>query len=271
VARLLSAIAAVALALGLVSGAFAATNAGTSPSSAPSLTGTGSGSFTGSNTGSFNYFTFDYPSGSPTGTLTLSFSPSDPATANAVGVDLWQNGSLIASMNGTNNPPGSRSLTFSSPSSGPVLAQVYNYAPGTTVDYQLTLSGLPSVTSSTSSGSAGMATGSSSATAAPDLTGPMSGSLAGSSAGAYNYFTIPSFSGGTGSVTVTFTPTSMFVANGFYVVFYQNGNQIGSAHALDATTPGTLTASYSSGTSGPVLVQLGNYTPNTTVNYTINP
>jgi hypothetical protein len=280
VARLLGAIAAVALALSMVGGAFAATNAGTSPSSAPSLTGTGSGSFTGASDGSFNYFTFDYPSGSPTGTLTLSFSPSDPATSNAVGVDLWQNGSMIASMNGTNNPPGSRSMTFSSPSAGPILVQVYNYAPGTAVDYQVSLSGI-STTSSTSgsSSNSGSSSTSGNSSTAPssnsstpvNLTGPMSGSLAGNPGGAYNYYMIPSFSGGTGSVTVSFSPDSWYAANGFYVVFYQNGTQIGSAQGLNTGTPGTITASYSSGTSGPVLVQVGNYTPNTTVSYTITP
>lgn len=269
-ARLFSVIAAVALALSLVGGAFAATTSSTSPSSATALTGTQSGSLSGSSSGDFNYFSFDYPSGAPLGTLTLSFSPSDPATSNAVGVDLWQNGVMIASMNGVNNPPGSRSLTFSSPSAGPVLVQVYNYAPGTTVDYQVSLSGIttssaPSVTTPSSSPH-------SSTTGPADLTSPMSGTLAGNPGGAYDYFMIPSYSGGsTQSVTLTFSPTSWYAANGVYVVFYQNGSQIGSAHGTDASTPGTLTASYASGTSGPVLVQIGNYTPDTTISYTISP
>jgi hypothetical protein len=98
----------------------------------------------------------------------------------------------------------------------------------------------------------------------------MSGSLLGDAGGAYAYYTIP-YSGGTQSVTVSFSPHAIYDANGFYVVFYQNGAQVGSAHGVDASSPGNLTASFQSNMTGPVLIQLGNYTPNDNISYTISP
>jgi hypothetical protein len=48
-------------------------------------------------------------------------------------------------MNGVGDPPGTHALSFSSTTPGPTLVQVYNYAPGVAVSFQLEASGVRTV------------------------------------------------------------------------------------------------------------------------------
>ncbi|MGH7861978.1 MAG: hypothetical protein ACREOS_07010 [Candidatus Dormibacteraceae bacterium] len=271
--KLLGGIAAVVLALGLVGVAAAAPNDGTSPQTAIPLVGAPSGSSVGRGSGAYTYYTFNYPGNGLVGTISLSFWPNDPGTANAVGVNAYQNGNLLATMNGVGNPRGTHALSFSSAKAGPVLVQVYNFTAGVPVYFQLGLSGInatsppiaPTVSPATSPAST-------SSPSQNDLVSPVSGTLKGNGAGSYAYDTIQS--GGSGiaqSVNLTFSPSSTSVASGVYVVAYQNGSQIGTARGTDASSPGNLTAWYIPETIGPVLIQVGNYTPNSTIAYTISP
>ena len=271
--KLLSGIAAIILTLGTIGSAIAAPNDGTSPETAISLVGTQSGSSVGRGSGAYTYYTFDYPGHGSVGTMTLTFWPNDPPTANAVGVNVYQNGTLLATMNGVGNPRGTHALSFSSPTSGPILAQVYNFTSGVVVYFQLSLSGVnPTPTSTTVTSSPVDAGASTPSTSRADLVTPVSGTLPGNAAGSYAYYIIQS--GGSGvaqSVNLTFSPSSASVASGVYVVAYQDGSQIGTAHGTDASPPGNLTAWYVPHTIGPVLIQVGNYTPGTTISYMISP
>lgn len=282
--KVLHGVAAVALALGMVSGAAAASNNGSSPSAAISMTSSASGSVTGAPTGAFEYFTFNYPSSLPTGTLTMNFSPADPVTANGVGVDLWQNGSEIASMNGVGGSvAGTNSVSVYSGAAGPVLVQVYNYNPGVPVSFQLSLNGVPvaqpaaPAPSSASSSSAATkpstpATGTGTASSPIALTKPMSGTIAGSSTGGFAYYTEPyPGDGSTHTVTLSFSPSDLDTSNGLFVVVYQAGAEIGSTQANVTSTPGVLSIPFGSTTNAPVEIQIANYTPGTTVSYTISP
>lgn len=279
--KVLRGVAAIVLALGVVTGAAAASNDGKTAATAMSLSGTVAGNLTGSAAGAFDYYTFPYPGDGSTATLSLNFTPDDPTVSNAVGVALWQGGTEVTSVNGVGSTPGSNSVTFSSTTSGPVLVQVYNYDDGVPVQFQLSLSGVAAsaATSSRTAPSASTPAASSASTSANgsasrpfSLTGAMSGSLPGNSAGSYVYYSrsYPG-DGSTASVTLTFSPNGADVANGIYVVAYQNGSQIASAHGTDATTPGSLSISYSSTTSGPVVLQIGNYNPDATISYSISP
>ena len=89
----------------------------------------------GSTAGAYRYLDFSYPTAGTQATLTLNYSPADPSTANAVGVNLWQNGALLATTNGVSSTPGSATLAFSSSTAGPILAQLYNYTNGESVDF----------------------------------------------------------------------------------------------------------------------------------------
>lgn len=279
--KVLRGVAAIVLALGVVTGAAAASNDGKTAATAMSLSGTVVGNLTGSAAGAFDYYTFTYPGDGSTATLSLSFTPNDPTVSNAVGVALWQGGTEVTSMNGVGSTPGSNSVTFSSTTSGPVLVQVYNYDDGVPVRFALNLTGVastgatpsraaPSTSAPATSSASTSADGSASRPFA--LTRAMSGSLPGNSAGSYVYYSRPyPGDGSTASVTFTFSPNGADVANGVYVVVYQNGSEIASAHGTDATTPGSLTLAYSSTTSGPVVLQLGNYNPTSTITYSISP
>jgi hypothetical protein len=100
-----------------------------------------SGTLVGSAVGSFAYYPFDYPGDGATGTLALTVSPTDSNTTNAVGVNLYQGGTLLA-MNALGAVSGSNSRTFAPPTAGPVLVQVYNYLPGQAASYDLAITGL---------------------------------------------------------------------------------------------------------------------------------
>src|SRR5437588_735779 len=88
------------LAFATAANAFAATADGKSPSTAAPLADIASTSLMGSGGGAFAYYTFNYPGDGSQATISLDFSPIDPATANAIGIDLWQNGQLVATTNG---------------------------------------------------------------------------------------------------------------------------------------------------------------------------
>jgi hypothetical protein len=294
-------VAAIVLALGVVSGASAATTSGngSTPSAAttmsPGAAGilTATGSITGSGNGGFAYYTFNYPGHGAVGNLTMSFTPTDPNTSNAVGVNLWQNGVEIASVGGAStSTPGAIATSFTSASAGPVLVQAYDYLPGAPVSFQISLSGLPTSTpssttsgssstpssttsgsSSTSSGSSSMSSGAGTASAPTALTKAMSGSLQGSGTGAFAYYTVPyPGDGSTRTVAVSFSPSDLDTSNGFFVTIYQNGAVIGSSQGTNnGGTPGVLSVPFGSTVNAPAVIQLANYNPGTTISYTISP
>jgi hypothetical protein len=270
--KLFTGIVAIALALSFVGGAAAATSDGLSPATAIDLVGTQNGSSLGQSSGAFDYYTVDYPGKGVVATVSLTFWPNDPTTANAIGMNAYQGGTLLAKMNGIGNPPGTHVLSFSSPTAGPVLVQFYNYAPGVQVGYQVTLGGItPPPLSTTSTAASPAAPAVSSPAESGGLTGPTSGTLAGNIAGTYAYYTI--FASNTGvaqAVHLWFSPNYGYVAGGVYVVVYQNGTKIGFAHGANASPAGSLTTWYIPNTIGSVLIQIGNYTPNVTIGYSIS-
>jgi hypothetical protein len=101
-----------------------------------------SGTITGSGGGSYQYYTFTYPGSGQTGIVNLTVSPGDPLTSNAVGINLYQGSSRLASMNAVGPSPGVNSATFSSATAGPVLVQVYNFRPNQPATYSFTITGL---------------------------------------------------------------------------------------------------------------------------------
>src|SRR5262245_47522310 len=87
---------ALVLAAASIGPVLAAESDGESPDSAVPLTTTQTDDFTGDVGGAYRYFTIDYGSLGRVGKLTIDVTPSDPGTANAVGVNLWKDGSLVA-------------------------------------------------------------------------------------------------------------------------------------------------------------------------------
>lgn len=246
------------------------------PASSHALTSSSpvSGQLTGTLAGSFATYTIDYPGNGVVGTLDLKISSNNPSVANAVGVDLYQGKTRLATMNAVGSPPGTNSVTFSSADKGPVLVQVYNYAPGATVSYQLSLSGISGTGPSSSAPTAmtpAPPTSGTGASAATHLTKSASGMLPGSTAGSFAYYTVDyPTANAVQTVNLTFAPGSADVVNAVAVNVYQNGKLLTTKSGTQASTPGQLSVSYTSGASGPVLVQLANYNPSTTISYTIS-
>lgn len=110
--------------------------------------------------------------------------------------------------------------------------------------------------------------GRSAATALPlSTTQPVSGTLVGSTAGSYAYYSIAyPGDGSIGTLGLTFSPTEQWIANAIGLTIYQNGSQLTTTNGLSAT-PGQQTLTFSSTTPGPVLVQVYDYWPGTPVSY----
>lgn len=272
--------AGLLLLLGSATTAFAATTGGgETPSTAIGLSETApaTGTLTGSAAGAFAYYTFQYPGNGSQGTLTLSISPNDPSTANAVGVNVYQAGATLATANAVGPTPGTNSVTFSSTTAGPILVQVYNYSQGEAVGYQLSLSGItaPAATPSSSTAptsSPAPAPAGASASSPISLTGARSGQLPGNTAGSYVYYTLDyPGDGSTQTVNLSFSPAGADVANAVFLNVYQNGTLLTSVQGTAGPALGQLVASYSSTTKGPVLIQIANYNAASTISYTISP
>jgi hypothetical protein len=272
-----------------VSAALAANADGKSPTSALPLTGIASGSLTGSTSGAYDYYTFNYPGDGSIATLAYSVAPNDPVTISVTGVNVYQNGTLLATNNAVGNPPGSSSVDFSSTTSGPILVQVYNYGPSLPANFQLQLNGVAGASASpTPAPAAPGPQGTPAATPAPapaplvgdgsaakpfELKTSASGTLAGNVAGNYVNYSLPyAGDGSTQTINFTFSPNGPDTANGIFINVYQNGTTLSAVQGNDngSNLPGNVMVQFSSTTAGPVVIQVGNYNPSGAINYTIS-
>ena len=270
-------VAGLVLALGVAPVTLAAGPSGTSPSAAIPFTTTASGSVTGSTwPEAFAYHTFYYPGDGSQGMITMTFSPGDLTTANAVGIGLWQEGRLLATMSGHGGAPGTNSVTFSSAAAGPVLVQVYNYYPGATVAFELALSGVKAVPPPMAAAAVliPMATpvgGSGTASSPYVLPGSADeGILPGNDDGSYVYYTFPyPGDGSTQTITLGFNPIGHDVGDAVFLMLYQDGNLLAGGNGAESSTLGEIKLGFSSSTAGPVLIQVANYNRWRTISYTI--
>jgi molybdenum ABC transporter molybdate-binding protein len=105
---------------------------------------TATGTVMGSSGGGFSFFTFPSPGNGSTGTITLTVNPTDPVTRDSVGVNVYQNGSTLASFNaGTTGtgPLGTNTASIPLTTAGPVLVQVFNYRDGQPANFTIAVSG----------------------------------------------------------------------------------------------------------------------------------
>jgi hypothetical protein len=269
-------IPVLALVIGLTGTAYAQTPDGTTPETAIPLTEPLTNAVTGNSGGAFVYYTFNYPGDGRVGTISLGFAPTDQVTEKAFGVDLWQNGRLLATAIGPTGTPGASAASFSSSIAGPILAQVFNYNPGVPVGFQISLTGVTQAPSSvTGTAVAGVSVSApgpgSSASNAISLATPQTGTLPGNTGGSYVFFTFDSPGGGsTQSVTLDFTPTDTTTANAIFVNLFENGVQVASGHAVASSTPGQLVTTFVSTNAGPVTVQLANFNATGAINFSIS-
>lgn len=94
--------------------------------------------------------------------------------------------------------------------------------------------------------------------------------LPGARGGGFHYyrFSYPG-DGSTARVMITFYPSDPAVANGFGLIIFQDGQQVGSLGGSANYCLGAIDTTVSSYSSSPMLVQVYNYVPNMTVSYTL--
>ena len=262
-------LAVLILSVALASTSLAAGIEGMTPAGAVRLGSVASGRIIGNGGGAFTYYTFDYPGDGSTGTLTVDYTTTELTTIGAFGANLYQNGARIAALTGVGPRPGTSNVSFYSNVAGPVLVQVYNYAPSV-VSYELRLAGVkppaavapPTATPMPPLGASG------NPLAAPRR---LSGVLRGNSAGSYVYYTFDyPGDGSVQTIALDIPPYGTHVARAVVLSVFQEGVLLAEDDASHADTPGHLVLSFSSTKAGPILVQLGNYNTRTTIDYAIN-
>jgi hypothetical protein len=94
-----------------------------------------------------------------------------------------------------------------------------------------------------------------------------SGSLAGSSEGAFTFYTFDNPANGTiGRVILNVTPSDSNTTNAVGVNLYEAGATLLNLNGL-GSTPGTNSGTFSAATAGPVLVQVYDYLPGSNITY----
>jgi hypothetical protein len=248
-------------ALGLISPAIAAGGeVGDTPGSAKPLTTAVSDEIAGDVAGSFEYFTSDYGDQGRIGRITLHVtSDVGPGVAEAVGINLWKDGSLVATGSAVNSSstagavPNANTIMFAAPTSGKILVQLYNYNNGLEVKYEMGVEWIET-----------------SANEADAPAGPLAGTLAGNPGGSFAKHEIWSpGDGSTQAVALTFSPSGMDVGSAVFVNLYQNGAMIASGKGSDAVS-GVLTMQFVATTPGPVLVQIDNQHIGSAITYTLS-
>jgi hypothetical protein len=104
------------------------------------LKGTLTGTLAGSTAGAYAYFSTPYPGDGSFQSINFSFTPNGPNTTNGVVVNVFQNGTQINSVAGTDNgsnPVGTLTIQYTSTTAGPIVFQVGNYNPSGAISYSI--------------------------------------------------------------------------------------------------------------------------------------
>jgi hypothetical protein len=110
------------------------------PEAVATLDTTMTGTLVGNAAGSYALYNLEYPGGKKELEVELWYIPADPVTASAVGLNVYgENGKLVARGNPRANTGGAGRLSASYSRVEPesLTLQVYNYLPGTPVEYSL--------------------------------------------------------------------------------------------------------------------------------------
>jgi hypothetical protein len=206
----------------------------------------------------------------------MTFTPTDASTANAFGVNLYQNGSKLLAMNGVSPKPGSNGSNFSTAATGPILVQIYNYLPNSVVSYSFTITGITAPVTSVVAPTATPVPPAGSTGTNPVVLSSLdvNGLQVGDVTGAYTYY---SFSypgnGKVGTVTLDVDPSDANYTGAVGVNLYLNGANVLGMNAKStipgSVIPGHNVGTFSSPTGGTVLLQVYNYQPYITFTYHI--
>jgi hypothetical protein len=238
---------------------------------APALGGQAvGGSITGSAAGAFANYTVNYPGNSLDLRIQVVFGPHDPNFDQQLGF-------VVYGPNGFQNPGvyidgTTMELSFAQADPASLFVQIYNYAGGVTVSYSVVAKGLPAIQPAPSSAPAAApapAVTTKPAPAAAAAPKGLSGTLAGSSAGAFGHLLVPSTGDSTqATATLTFSPDDYaYWGQLGFQVYDPNGNVV--AIGATTSTPGVRQAAFSLAVAGQYDVQVFDYASGVAMNYTL--
>jgi len=227
------------------------------------------GSLTGHSSGAYNFFNLDYPGGNWAMSISLSFSPASALSSNAFGFNVYDGDNLVATGGEVSRTgeTATKTATITRIAPGPFLLQVYNYAEGVTGTYAVGVSG----------GAGAIATVADNGT--PDKAFRLTpqvpagrGAIAGNSAGAFGYYWID-YQGNNEVITISmpFKPGPGLVGNGIGFNLYRGSDLVGASTIAYGRNPqeGVAYLTYGSDQPGPYGIQVYNYVPGTTADYTL--
>ena len=268
---LVAAVAAATLTLPGVALA-ASPSTGSVATNPATLTGTVQGNLAGNSGGSFDYLQFNYPGDGSTVTLDLTVDNTLPLQDGAAGINIYQNGNLLAT-SGQNGPNSGEAL-FSGSTAGPILVQVFNYEAGTPIAFTLTPQGLPAQTqasapAATSSTTTAATASSATSSTTPTLGGSASGTLAASTGGSFALYRL-AYPGNSQNVTLSLSVSPVApaeVGTTGLNVYDQDGNLVGTASPSE--DPSVLSLTLNNASAATYTIQVFNYDPSTSVSYTL--
>ena len=221
------------------------------------------GTLVGSHAGAYWYLAFDYQGDGDVVTISMSFSPADPVTRKGIGFNLY--GSLNGTLLGRGKDDrgvGDFKLQYAAERAERLLVQVNNYIDGDVVSFTITAKGLPAVAPVTVQ-AVGVPAAAADAPAEGSV--PMSGTLTGSSGGAFARYRVTYRTAEQVTLYMHYTPSDRIVARGVGFKVYGPSGEVASS---TATSPfGTVMASFAPMPGTAYLVQAQNYINGLTISY----
>jgi hypothetical protein len=274
---LLGFVSAIALVFASLLPAFAAQGNTTSanPQTITVTSPAASDTLVGSPGGAYKFYQVSYQGGNAPVLFTLNYQPAFGGGNTAFGFNLYGPNSVsyAGQVTGTSGSSATAQYTLVNGSAMTVLVQVYNYTAGGSINYTLTVSGL-------SGGSASTITAQNNSS--PDQAAPVTtinaslgGSITGSSAGAFNYYTLH-YPGGNSpmAISMNYHPPYSGTGNGVGFTLYRNvptgpifvaTSSVSSQDVNGATTSATITGA----SAADYQLQVFNYWPGVTISYGI--
>lgn len=105
------------------------------------------GRLEGNSGGSFAFYKFDYPGDGSTATVNVQITPDDPNVLRNAGIVIFAPNGRVLVRGGQQprlSPNASGNVIFNDPNQrGSYVVQVFNYNPGTTIDFTIWVTGVP--------------------------------------------------------------------------------------------------------------------------------
>ncbi len=230
------------------------------------------GVIVGNAAGSFHYYEIAYPGGSAALDVSLWYTPADPVTSSAFGLNVYgSNGFEGQATPDASGVPGLLGFSYSADDATTLLFQIYNYLDGAAVSYGITTTGLPEMATTTTEPAATAPAPAAVETTLVAGSGQHGGTLIGNPAGAFVMYEI-AYPGDEVKLTVElrYSPADTVTSSAFGLNVYSYGGFSGRGEPKADGEPGVFEFSYSSADATTLVVQVYNYLDGWPVSFTLN-